>query len=127
MTRLGTQAIDLLEEFLNLALQFEQAHTPSLQEFLHWMESGSFMVKRETDTQRDEVRVMTVHGAKGLEAPIVFLPDTCGLPQSRGELLWMEDEAEGDMMIWPPRKELLAGPALAADEARKSGDMEEHN
>ena len=123
VTRLGTQAIDPMEEFLTLALQFEQTHTPSLQEFLHWMESGSFVVKRETDTQRDEVRVMTVHGAKGLEAPIVFLPDTCGQPQSRNDLLWLED----DMMIWPPRKELLAGPALAAADARKAAEMEEYN
>jgi len=125
--RLGTQAIDPMEEFLNLALQFEQTHTPSLQEFLHWMESGSFVVKRETDTQRDEVRVMTVHGAKGLEAPIVFLPDTCGLPQSRGELLWMEEDGLEPMMIWPPRKDLLSGPALEAGEARKREEMAEYD
>jgi len=50
------------------------SHTPSLEGFLHWLESGDVEIKRDMERGRDEVRVMTVHGAKGLEADIVILP-----------------------------------------------------
>ena len=63
---------------------------PSLQGFLHWLANGAVEVKRELDEgARDKVRIMTVHGAKGLQAPIVILPDTTQLPQARPNLLWL--------------------------------------
>ena len=73
--RLGTEASDPLDEFLNLALSYERRETPSLQGFLNWIRVAQSEVKRDMEIARDEVRVMTVHGAKGLEAKNVILID----------------------------------------------------
>ena len=75
MARLGTEASDPLDEFLNLALSYEQRETPSLQGFINWIRVAQSEVKRDMEMARDEVRVMTVHGAKGLEAKNVILID----------------------------------------------------
>ena len=76
IARLGPDAADPLDEFLNLALTYDDGAPPSLAGFLAFMRDGARDIKRDMEHGRNEVRVMTVHGAKGLEAPIVFLPDT---------------------------------------------------
>jgi ATP-dependent helicase/nuclease subunit A len=104
LERLGPEAADPIEEFLALALAYEREHVPSLQGFLHWLAAGDIEVKRDFgERQHDEVRIMTVHGAKGLEAPVVFLPDTMQLPDRQVGLLWSERDR---MPLWRPRKEL---------------------
>ena len=80
LARLGPEADDALDEFLNLALDYESRETPSLQGFVAWLRTARTEVKRDMEITRDEVRVMTVHGAKGLEAPIVILADTTTPP-----------------------------------------------
>jgi ATP-dependent helicase/nuclease subunit A len=80
LSRLGAEANDALDEFLNLALDYESRETPSLQGFVAWLRTASAEVKRDMEMERNEVRVMTVHGAKGLEAPIVILADTTTVP-----------------------------------------------
>lgn len=77
IARLGAVAGDALDEFINLSLQYDELEPPSLQGFLSWLRRSGAEVKRDMEKGRNEVRVMTVHGAKGLEADIVFLPDTC--------------------------------------------------
>ena len=77
LTRLGSEAADALDEFLNLAIRYDEQAPPSLQGFLDWLRRSEREIKRDMEQGRNEVRVMTVHAAKGLEAPIVFLPDTC--------------------------------------------------
>ena len=77
LLRLGPEAADAIDEFLDLALRFDDGAPPSLTQFLAKLRASEPEVKRDMEHGRDEVRVMTVHGAKGLEAPIVFLPDTC--------------------------------------------------
>ena len=76
LARLGPEANDALDEFLNLALDYEARETPSLQGFLAWLRAARSEVRRDMEMARDEVRVMTVHGAKGLEANTVILADT---------------------------------------------------
>lgn len=88
LARLGTEAADPIDEFLNLALAFERDHPPSLQGFLHWVRRGRAEIKRDLEQARNEVRIMTVHGAKGLQAPIVILPDTMGTPRKTPEIYW---------------------------------------
>jgi ATP-dependent helicase/nuclease subunit A len=93
LARLGAEANDAIDEFLSLALSYESLNTPSLEGFLHWIERGDAEIKRDMERGRDEVRVMTVHGAKGLEADIVILPDTTSLPDppgKRGDLLYTD-------------------------------------
>ncbi len=88
LARLGPEAGDAIDEFLSLAIDYEASQTPSLQGFLHWLRVSGPEIKRDMEQERDEVRVMTVHGSKGLEANIVFLADTCSARSaSRGGLV----------------------------------------
>ncbi len=75
LERLGVEAADPLDEFLNLALDYERRQAASLQGFLNWVRAAQSEVKRDMEMARDEVRVMTVHGAKGLEAKNVILAE----------------------------------------------------
>src|SRR5262249_10155021 len=104
LERLGPEAAEPVEEFLALALFYEREHAPSLQGFLRWITAGDIEVKRDFGAhQRDEVRILTVHGAKGLEAPVVFLPDTLQVPEQRVGLLWSEGDG---LPLWlPPRQQ----------------------
>ena len=76
LARLGSEAEDGIDALLSQALAYESTGVPSLTGFLAWMATDDLEVKRQMDSQGDRIRVMTVHGAKGLEAPIVFLPET---------------------------------------------------
>jgi ATP-dependent helicase/nuclease subunit A len=115
IARLGFEAADAIDEFLAQTLAYERAHVPSLQGFLHWLESGQAEVKRDLDQAgRNEVRIMTVHGSKGLQAPIVFLPDTLSVPTRTPPLLWPED---GGAMLWAPRRGAGEPVSMAAKAA----------
>ncbi len=100
IARLGIEAEDPIEEFINLTLAHERTEVPSLQNFLHWLKAGDATVTRDLEHgDRDEVRIITVHGAKGLQAPIVFLPDTTTSPKSSPTILWSEG-----LPLWPPNR-----------------------
>ncbi len=115
LERLGPEAADGIEEFLALALAYEREHVPSLQGFLHWVGAGDTEVKRDFgERQKDEVRILTVHGAKGLEAPVVFLPDTLQLPVHPPALVWSDDEG---LPLWRPHKD-FSPPVYAAERNR---------
>jgi len=96
--RLGIEAAEAIDEFLSIALGYDDANPASLAGFLDAVGRTRHEIKRDLEHGGDEVRVLTVHGAKGLEAPIVFLPDTCttsALPTaasspsiSRGHTAW---------------------------------------
>jgi ATP-dependent helicase/nuclease subunit A len=86
LKRLGHEANDALDEFLELALGYERKAPASLQGFMAWLRTADLEVKRDMEISRDEVRVMTVHGAKGLEAPVVFLVDTTSSPSDTQRL-----------------------------------------
>jgi ATP-dependent helicase/nuclease subunit A len=76
LARLGLEAEDGIDELLSQAMRYEQLEAPSLPGFLNWFAAGKVEIKREMDATAGQIRVMTVHGSKGLEAPIVILPDT---------------------------------------------------
>jgi len=86
LKRLGHEATDALDEFLELALSYERKAPASLQGFMAWLRAADTEVKRDMEITRNEVRVMTVHGAKGLEAPVVFLVDTTTSPSDTQRL-----------------------------------------
>ncbi len=112
LARLGPDAEDPIEEFMLQALLHERNQVPSLQGFLHALGRDKAEIKRDMDKGREEVRVMTVHAAKGLESNIVFLPDTCTLPKAQSDngilkshAVGREGEPEDDaFFIWAPRK-----------------------
>ncbi|WP_282604435.1 double-strand break repair helicase AddA [Pelagibius sp. Alg239-R121] len=98
VARLGPDANDPIDEFLNLALSYEREQTPTLEGFLHWLERGEQEIKRDMEHGGGAVRVMTVHGSKGLQAPVVFLPDTLQGPLPHRGLIWLK--SDGDLPIW---------------------------
>jgi ATP-dependent helicase/nuclease subunit A len=128
--RLGPDALDPIDELLSAALEFDMQHPPSLQEFLRWLTSADTEIKRELDQGGKEngkenwgqVRIMTVHAAKGLEAPIVFLPDAAGLPRAQDvpEILW-----SGETPFYLPRKPTTGLQRELWEEARRK-QMEEY-
>lgn len=109
-SRLGFEAEDPLVEFMNALERFEKVHVPSLQGFIAWLDAGEAEVKREISLNRESPRVhiMTVHGAKGLESPIVILPDTTGIPsdnaKARPKFLWPDGDRA--VPLWVPRADL---------------------
>ncbi len=108
MQRLGAEAEDVLDEFLSQALAYERIAAPTLQGFLAWLEEGVSEIKRDTDTERNEVRVMTVHGAKGLEADIVFVVDNGSVPVHAGHdarVIALDDDRDGSVspLVWMRR------------------------
>ncbi|WP_294227815.1 double-strand break repair helicase AddA [uncultured Shimia sp.] len=76
LARLGAEAEDGINALLTQALAFEKSSVPSLTGFLQWMQTDDLEIKRQMDSATNRIRVMTVHGSKGLEAPIVIMPDT---------------------------------------------------
>ncbi|HWD68247.1 MAG TPA: double-strand break repair helicase AddA [Caulobacteraceae bacterium] len=118
LTRLGGEAEEALDGFLAQCLTAESAGVRDMERFLDWMAATEIEIKRETTDRADEVRVMTAHGAKGLEAPIVILPDTASKVTARGTPL---HDAEAGAFLWAPRKtddcEESAKSRLARDEA----------
>ena len=123
LARLGAEAAEPIDELLNAALAYARAHPPGLQGFVHWLRRSGAEVKREAGGAGSAVRVMTAHGAKGLQAPVVILPDTTGLPPDRENVAW----CEGDVPLWAPRGELRCGAWRAAEGAAKTLRMREYN
>lgn len=94
LARLGYEAEDALDAFLTQALNYERASVPSLTGFLSWLESDDPEIKRQTEAAGKRIRVMTVHGSKGLEAPIVIMPDTADRKNEfRGQIVGVEGTA----------------------------------
>jgi len=109
LARLGPEAEDGIDELLSQALAYEASEVPSLTGFLVWMETDDVEVKRQLDGEGARIRVMTVHGAKGLEAEIVVLPDSGDRkPQDRDELYRLPDGGA----VWKVKVE--DSPALIA-------------
>ncbi|MEX2449736.1 MAG: double-strand break repair helicase AddA [Rhodospirillales bacterium] len=127
LARLGPDAADPLDEFMAAALSFEHEHVASLQGFLHWLEAGRTEIKRDLEQGRDEVRVMTVHGAKGLQAKIVFLPDTCAVPTARQDsrLLWRGGETD-PLLLWPPYRDVEENLAQSLREDERHKRLQEY-
>jgi ATP-dependent helicase/nuclease subunit A len=131
LARLGLEAADPLDEFLALALDYESRETPSLQGFVAWMRAAATEIKRDMDIARDEVRVMTVHGAKGLEAPIVILADTTTNPAGPRPPRLLTMPASGvpgapERLVWAVRKELDVPPVAAARANAVQAAEDEH-
>ncbi len=119
LARLGPDAAEPIEAFLGQTLAYEQGHPASLEGFMHWLGLDEQQLKRDPEPPADAVRVLTVHGAKGLEAPVVILADAG--PQGRaptGRLLW---HAGRELPFWraPRRDRDPLTEEAAQDEERR--------
>ncbi len=99
--RLGNEIADVLDAFLGEAIAFEKDNVASLQAFLAQIERSNLDIKRDLEAAGDKVRVLTVHSAKGLQAPIVYLPDSVRVDRNRDRLHQL-DGGSGDapLLVW---------------------------
>lgn len=130
VARLGREANDPIDELLNAAMAYASANVPSLVGFLQWFDAGEGELKREAGKSDGLVRVMTVHGSKGLQAPIVILADSADDPDAsppRG--LELVEDILGSLRklpLPPLRKEEKAPAVLEAEADAKRAEREEH-
>ncbi len=140
--RLGFDAMDPMDEFLARAIEYERNAVPTLQGFLNWFEKSDVEIKRDLEQERGEVRVMTVHGAKGLQAPIVILPDTCAVAGGRNdvrllpaslpsraaeEIPNMARLSEAKLPLWVPTRDEEDDVTHALREGLGAEDTEEYH
>jgi ATP-dependent helicase/nuclease subunit A len=130
--RLGVEVDDPLDEFLRLALEFARDEPPTLAAFVHWMRAAPTVIKRDLDVAPAAVRVMTVHGAKGLEAPVVVLADF-GAPEGGRhdpKVLRLREPGAAagapDLLVFAPTKDEDPAAVTAARQALRDEDLGEH-
>lgn len=124
--RLGEDAKDAIDELLVQAQSFERHHAASLQRFVHWLRRADTELKRELETgSADQVRIMTVHGAKGLQAPVVILADTMSRPSVATSLFWpgLDDD---DVPLWRPHTGLREPVTEALTDGLKQREAQEY-
>ncbi|MDP8995368.1 MAG: UvrD-helicase domain-containing protein, partial [Pseudomonadota bacterium] len=130
--RLGPEARDPIDELVAGALEFENSGTPSLEGFLAWFARGDVEIVRDPSAPLDAVRVMTVHGSKGLQSPVVILADACADPNRSGGgpggrlAAFTLPDGGPTVPVFRPRKEELAEPLKAQVEAQERLEREEH-
>ncbi|WP_273690835.1 double-strand break repair helicase AddA [Ketogulonicigenium vulgare] len=115
LARLGTEAEDGIDALLAQALAYEEGNIPSLTGFIEWMEADELEIKRQLGSAADQIRVMTVHGSKGLESPIVIMPDTAKRRPSNDGAIALHPDG---MALWP------SSPAPAAVQALREASAE---
>ncbi len=125
--RLGPESLVPMEEMLGAAMQFEQQQGGGLQAFLAWFDRGDIEIKRDGESGANEVRVMTVHGAKGLQSPVVILADTTSDPSQKpdrsAEIIM--DEGKRTPLL-PIRKSEQSGRLAEICEMQKERESQEH-
>jgi len=128
LARLGPEAAEPIDELLATALDYGQREAPGLQGFIASLEASGAEIKREAEAAGDRVRLMTVHGAKGLQAPLVILPDTTGLPVQRETLHWLAAPQDEVMVpVFCPRADIRCEAVRDAVAAAKQAMIEEYN
>lgn len=123
LARLGPESEDGIDALLSQALGYEKAEVPGLTGFLEWLGSGELDIKRQIGAAEDKIRVMTVHGAKGLEAPIVILPDTA-INKMDGTVRSVLYPADGQS-IWAGPAPDMPPAVLAIKEGLKKAQQRE--
>ena len=121
LARLGEEARDAVDTVLDQALACEAAGAASLQAFLAWMAAEDLEVKRDPEAAFDAVRLMTVHGAKGLQAPIVIMADACQPPRSESGALMLPVANGPELPLWLPPG-LIAPPDWLAQALQRRAE-----
>lgn len=125
LSRMGNEVNEILDEFLNLTLAFEQTHNPTLETFISWIEQDEVIIKKEMEQgDSDTVKVMTVHGSKGLQSPIVILADTTRIKNKSfsSEFLW-----DDGLLYFPTSSACYDDVCKNIKENNLSADFEEYH
>lgn len=128
-SRLGMAARDPIDELMNSAIEFERNEIASLDRFLAWFSRGTVDVQRDPGQPANEVRVMTVHGAKGLEAPVVILADATADPARLGRMPISLDHEVAPLAVASllrPKKDERCPPFEETILTEEKRDLEEH-
>ncbi len=124
-SRIGVECIDPMNEFLNKSIEYEANNSSSLEGFIHWFENSDITSTREpTQNSNNAVKILTVHGAKGLESPIVFLPDTVQKSRANNPIFWPH---EAPLPVWVPNATLHDPMTREWVLERKRREAEEYN
>ena len=118
----GIEASDVLDSFLDLAAQFEKENIASLQLFINFIGNSNLEIKRDLSQNTEQVQIMTIHGAKGLQAPIVILSDTTSLPYNDESIIWLS----GQELLWPGKSKYYSEIALKAKADKTSKEYAEY-
>lgn len=102
ISALGDQIIDPLDEFMTICLSYERTQSGTIRHFLKWFITGSSEIKRDLDSSSG-VKIVTVHGSKGLEAPVVFLIDTVRTPKKETITPIKSDNLSTPIWLWTPQ------------------------
>ena len=121
--QLGHEAAEGIDALVSQSLAYERGSVPSLTGFLVWLDTDDLEIKRQMDSVGDKIRVMTVHGAKGLEAPIVILPDTAArkAPKIRDVI-----DHRG-LAVWKPNSKFIPDVITPTLDALQSRQLEERD
>jgi len=127
LARLGQDAQQAIDELLCQAVAYEARHLLSLEAFLAWLSADGSEVKRDPDAAAGEVRLMTIHGAKGLEAPVVVLADAAHGARPRQDrfvpVKLLGQDAE--IPLFFPSAKSLSGPPRQILDNRRLAEEEE--
>jgi len=126
IARLGQEAEDGINSLLQQAMSYERHDVPSIAGFAAWLRRGDVTIKRDMSGDDDQIRVMSIHGAKGLEAPIVILPDTARQNSRGGGGVNLLQPKDGPL-IWANSSDDLDADLREVHEARKAAQNEEEN
>lgn len=125
IARLSSECEDAIDEFINQTLSFEQECIPTLQNFVYWMQSDDISVKRNLEQNNlDAVRLMTVHGSKGLQAPVVILPDTVRFKNIKQEAGWLKSDNE---LLYPLGKDFYNENCIKMQAISQNATIDEYN
>lgn len=123
IARLGPHCSEAVDELLSQALAFERSNLPTLGGFLAWIDARDVEIKRDMDAAGDEVRVMTIHGAKGLEAPIVVLAD---VSQRQSHQQAPQIQSLSGLPIWMANADDMPAAATEVEIARREAEDREN-
>lgn len=116
LARLGSDAGEAVEEFLVQAVEYGNREVPSLEGFLAWLTREEIEVKRDMEAAGGSVRILTVHGAKGLEAPVVFVAERAGKPILQDKVTWTGDGTVLRRFPGDQREAITEGIAMRQEE-----------
>ena len=127
LKRLGADAADALDALLTDALAFERLNPPSVALFIAAQAARDREIKREMDQGHGQVRIMTVHAAKGLEAPIVILADTTRAPSpNKEDTVFAHHTASGGVLLWAGARSDEPEPITVLRLKKRAENFEEY-
>ncbi len=102
----GNENLEIIEKFLSFVRDFSKNNSPSLQKLIEFIDNLNPELSLSSE-DRNKVKITTIHSAKGLQAPIVIMPD-CSynfnqLLGAKEKISWV-DFGNFNLPIWCNKK-----------------------